>query len=304
MSLTHRIFRSYSAQQVAEDEQFEMICPECWSPGHADGHDPRMCILEMWRRGEVQTFNDWAPMAKAEGAKARAEAAAFLGRGAAPVTQAAAIAAAPIPELPAPAAAAAAPAAAPTPTKPSTERKCSVCRQPGHTKKGCKGTSGAAAAGGGAAQPEPEPELTWEKVSAYTTDVSLPAGRYYLSDLCYALPDPIYDEVWGKQFNYNSGVYRRSDGAMFIVDHTAYGDGAYRGSDDKTYGVDAGVIAIVSAALTDAPYGGTWQELKKPGNFSADGGVFYLEGAPGEAVYVRIDTTGDGDEDEDEEDGY
>jgi hypothetical protein len=101
MSLTHRIFRRFSAQAVLDDEQFEVICPECWGPGHAAGHDPRMCILEMWRRGEVQTFNDWEPMARAEGKKARDQARAFLGLGtAAPVSQAAAIAAAPIPLKP------------------------------------------------------------------------------------------------------------------------------------------------------------------------------------------------------------
>lgn len=141
-------------------------------------------------------------------------------------------------------------------------------------------------------------ELTWEKIGPADC-VEIPAGRYYLSDLCYALPDPIYDEIWGKQFNYNHGAYRRSDGAMFIVDHTAYGDGGYRGSDGETYGVDAGVIALTSAALTDKPYGGRWYELKTPGTFSASDGVFELMGG---GVYVRINTAGGEDEDEDEDD--
>jgi hypothetical protein len=249
-----------------------------------------MCILEMWRRGEVQTFNDWGPMARAEGKKARDQARAFLGLGAAaPVSQAAAIAAAPIPLKPV-AAVAAAPAKEP--------RKCSACRQPGHTKKNCKG----AAAGGGAAaaappEPEPEVEYTWEKLPDGT---KLPPGRYYLSDTCYALPEPDYQEVWGKKFNFNGGIYRRNDGAIFATYLTAYGDGCYRGSNGHNYGVDAGVIGITSERLMGdhKPYGGTWHEFTKPFTFVEKGGVFELNSFEG---YVRINTAGDEEEDEEGE---
>lgn len=262
-SLTHPIFRRFTAAQVLSESRFDLICPVCRAPGHEDGHDPRQCILLAHRAGWMETFSDWEPAARAEAEKARGEA-----RAAAP------------------------PAAAPATAPAATQRKCGQCRQPGHTKTKCPQKAAAAA------EPAVEPEeLKWEKVSAYTSKVALPPGRYYLSDLCYALPDEMYDEIWGKQFNYNSGVYRRSDGAMFVVDNTADGDGGYRGSDGNTYGVDAGVLAITSEKLTDKPHGGTWQELKTPGTFTAEGGVFTLEGGD---VYVQINTAG-GDDDEDED---
>jgi hypothetical protein len=143
-------------------------------------------------------------------------------------------------------------------------------------------------------------EYKWEKLPDGT---KLSPGRYYLSDTCYALPDPDYKEIWGKKFNYNGGIYRRSDGAIFATYHTAYGDGCYKGSNGEEYGVDAGVIGITSERLMGdhAPYGGTWYTFTKPFTFVENDGVFELNSFEG---YVRINTAGgDEDEDEDEEDG-
>lgn len=64
-------------------------------------------------------------------------------------------------------------------------------------------------------------------------------GRYFIGDICYALPDKIYDEIWGDKYQYENGSY---DG--FAVHGTAYGDGTYCGTDGVSYGVDAGVIGI------------------------------------------------------------
>lgn len=64
-------------------------------------------------------------------------------------------------------------------------------------------------------------------------------GRYFIGDICYALPDKIYDEVWGDKYQYENGSY---DG--FAVHGTAYGDGTYEGTDGVSYSVDAGVIGI------------------------------------------------------------
>lgn len=64
-------------------------------------------------------------------------------------------------------------------------------------------------------------------------------GRYFIGDICYALPDKIYDEVWGDKYQYENGSYEG-----FAVHGTAYGDGTYEGTDGVSYGVDAGVIGI------------------------------------------------------------
>lgn len=278
--LSHPLFRRYGPQQVIDDPQFDLVCPECGKPGHAGDHDPRMCILEMWRRDEVKSFNDWAPLARALGEKLRAEARAFL---AAP-----AVVAPHVCSEAGGAAGAAAPVMAHTPA--AAPRKCSLCRQPGHTKRTCTAQAAQSAL-------RAPPPLTWEKVVG--GGHHLPPDRYYLSDLCYALPDKTYHAVWGKQFNYASGVYRRSDGAVFAVYNTAYGDGGYKGSNDHEYGVDAGVLAVTSERLMGdhEPYGGTWHDFRGGEvSFTQSGGIFVLLG-PGEEV--RIDTAGFDEEDKD-----
>ena len=65
-------------------------------------------------------------------------------------------------------------------------------------------------------------------------------GKYFIGDICYALPDDKYDSIWGDKYKYQDGVYEG-----FAVHGTAYGDGEYYGSDGVSYSVDAGVIGIV-----------------------------------------------------------
>jgi hypothetical protein len=80
-------------------------------------------------------------------------------------------------------------------------------------------------------------------------NVELPAGTYYIGDLCYALQDTIYDKVFGKD-GYQSGFYQSPNGS-FLVDNTAYGDGEYPGTDKHNYCVDAGIIGIASLSACD-----------------------------------------------------
>jgi len=76
---------------------------------------------------------------------------------------------------------------------------------------------------------------------------SLPAGTYYIGDICYVLDDIIYDHTFGGH-GYESGMYQ-SDLGQFLVSNTYAGDGCYRGSDGFDYAVDAGIIGIVSESL-------------------------------------------------------
>ena len=78
---------------------------------------------------------------------------------------------------------------------------------------------------------------------------SLPAGTYYIGDICYVLSDSMYENIFGGT-GYESGLYS-SDIGNFLVSGTACGDGIYTGTDGHEYMVDAGVIGIVSAGLCD-----------------------------------------------------
>jgi len=77
----------------------------------------------------------------------------------------------------------------------------------------------------------------------------LPPGNYYIGDICYVLNDSIYDGVFGS-YGYSSGWYTSEKG-HFLVSGTYAGDGAYIGTDGFEYGVDAGIIGIVSESLIE-----------------------------------------------------
>ena len=85
---------------------------------------------------------------------------------------------------------------------------------------------------------------------------------FYIGDLCYALNEKVYDEVWGGN-NYEEGQYTDPETkAEFAMVGTAYGDGEYESSDGVSFSVDAGIIGIadlticdVDASLGEAPIG-------------------------------------------------
>lgn len=66
-------------------------------------------------------------------------------------------------------------------------------------------------------------------------------GRYFIGDICYALPEDLYNQIWGEQYGYVDGAFQ-----LFAAHRTAYGDGCYSGSDGNEYAVDAGNIGIVN----------------------------------------------------------
>ena len=34
---------------------------------------------------------------------------------------------------------------------------------------------------------------------------TLPPGRYYIGDICYALKNEIYDNIWGDKYDFSDG---------------------------------------------------------------------------------------------------
>lgn len=120
-----------------------------------------------------------------------------------------------------------------------------------------------------------------------------PPGTYYIGDLCYFLKEAIYDGIFGGH-RYESGHYtKKSDGAFFMVDGTAYGDGEYKGTDGFGYGVDAGIIGIASRALgpdsDEEVYGGKLHTFREPVEIKFGNGMFRFNS---HSKYLAIDTVG------------
>lgn len=78
----------------------------------------------------------------------------------------------------------------------------------------------------------------------------LPAGTYYVGDLCYILADDDYDEIVCS-FEYGDGDVYTVNGFTFAWSHTSYGDGVYQDKKKNLYPVDAGLIGILR--LDDHP---------------------------------------------------
>ena len=124
-----------------------------------------------------------------------------------------------------------------------------------------------------------------------TRHITAPPGKYYIGDICYALGDKVYDRVFGAK-EYDSGLYTQKDtGNFFLVDGTAHGDGLYMDSDGKEYGVDAGVIGIVSAALVekDCRDGGHMHTFTQHVICSFRNGIFTFHSG---SKYLEINTGG------------
>ena len=74
---------------------------------------------------------------------------------------------------------------------------------------------------------------------------------FYIGDLCYALNEKIYDEVWGGN-NYEDGQYTDPETkAEFAMVGTAYGDGEYESDVGAFFPVDAGIIGIADLSICD-----------------------------------------------------
>jgi hypothetical protein len=98
--------------------------------------------------------------------------------------------------------------------------------------------------------------------------ITMPAGSYYIGDLCYVLDDD-WDEACSMFFagrsdhGVNQGGFTLRDGRNFVCFNTAWGDGGYEDNYGRMYGVDAGCIgAIQVPAGSKAPWGGNIVEFK------------------------------------------
>ena len=132
-----------------------------------------------------------------------------------------------------------------------------------------------------------------------------PPGTYFFGDPCYAIED---NELWtqvcdalseGDTSDNAEGIL--TDGTFFVACDTMHGDGVYTGSDGYDYGVDAGLLGVVSLnskRLLAEP------ELKRLGTIRTFDTPFSVQHNPqsGEItladVYINTDWSYSDDEDE------
>jgi hypothetical protein len=129
---------------------------------------------------------------------------------------------------------------------------------------------------------------------------TMPAGRYYVGDLCYVMHD-VWDEVCDLMFpnRYNGpgvyGKFKLKDGREFAVHSTAYGDGCYYDGMGREYSVDAGVIGCILESDIRDPE--AWASGGQVLDFIAEFDTWEDRGVIHFGV-IAIDTAGDGDEED------
>ena len=75
----------------------------------------------------------------------------------------------------------------------------------------------------------------------------MPAGKYYIGDLCYVMHD-VWDEfcdITIQETSVLDGVFALKSGVTFATFCTAWGDGGYRDMEGREYSVDAGLIGCI-----------------------------------------------------------
>jgi len=129
-------------------------------------------------------------------------------------------------------------------------------------------------------------------------NVIMPEGTYFIGDLCYVMGDD-WDEVcdlttYGESML--SGKFTLSDGRVFAVLGTKYGDGEYHSQKGEAFPVDSGLIGAIK--IEDAVVGrdeilgegfGVIHEFGSPFAICDNDGVLFFGG-------IIIDTRMDGDE--------
>lgn len=133
--------------------------------------------------------------------------------------------------------------------------------------------------------------------------MTMPAGKYYIGDLCYVMHDE-WDEFCSITIDGHDckdGEFTLADGRRFATYGTAYGDGCYPCTDGSQLGVDAGLIGCIrvediSEQMTVAQIKsvGTIVEFAQPFNTNEHKGIIQFG-------HILVDTAGDdGDEWDDE----
>ncbi len=133
--------------------------------------------------------------------------------------------------------------------------------------------------------------------------MTMPAGRYFIGDLCYCLHD-----VWNEFCELTirgerclEGEFVLQDGRRFASFATAYGDGEYLSSINTSHSVDSGSIGCIRVEdIRDNEY--TPEFLAKLGAFVEFDQPFEVSNDQGMLTFghVQIETAGGYDEEEED----
>ena len=115
----------------------------------------------------------------------------------------------------------------------------------------------------------------------------MPAGKYYVGDLCYVMHNE-WDEACNLMFDPmngdpGEGVFSLKDGRRFAIFGTAYGDGVYDDQEGREYCVDSGSIGCIK--VEDI----TEDEIREDlGNIIDFPNEFYVKKNGGELIFGRV----------------
>lgn len=132
-----------------------------------------------------------------------------------------------------------------------------------------------------------------------TTQTKLPAGRYYVGDLCYVMK-PKWDEAL-QVSDCGDGVFALSDGRRFAMFGTAYGDGQYPCSNGAFFAVDSGTVGCILVADIRDPGVQDEAELCRLGTIVDFADAFGCGSDKGVIFFgdVTVDTEGEDESDDD-----
>lgn len=138
----------------------------------------------------------------------------------------------------------------------------------------------------------------------------MPAGTYYVGDLCYVMTNEEWDEFCSLTTKGNQcidGEFNMPDGRRFATYGTAWGDGLYRDQHGNKYSVDAGLIGCIRIEDIRAEKYLDIEELGAIHKFQTD---FVTSGGRGNRDWngvirigrINIETDPDGDDYDDNDD--
>lgn len=91
----------------------------------------------------------------------------------------------------------------------------------------------------------------WELIPSSAISGVIPAGNYYIGDLCYFMKYTLYDGLWGKKYYYENGIFKSSKDDYFAVGST-HGDTQLKGTNGFRYDIPSGAFGIVSLNLSNS----------------------------------------------------
>lgn len=138
--------------------------------------------------------------------------------------------------------------------------------------------------------------------------MTMPAGKYYVGDLCYVMHE-VWDEACGLFFQgrndhgCNEGEFNLKDGRRFVSINTKYGDGEYYDQFGNSYGVDAGLIGCIKLKDIDMNCGDNFTRGGNIIDFPTDFNCSY-EDENGKIIIGHLVIETDPEYDYEDEDEY